>query len=171
MYAKGDGAAKDSVEAVKWYRKSADQGTADAQLNLGVMYANGEGVVKDSAEAVNWYRKAADQGNASGQVILGAMYSKGEGVPKDSAEAVKWYRKAADQWQAFAQYFLGRMYDKGEGVADWVGGVEPRSGEGWSGRPDVRRVCVGWRLRLSARCRAGPFCSEVHLCYTPQPGR
>ncbi len=53
---------KDPKEAVKWYRKAADQGHAGAQHNLGWMYANGEGGERDPKEAVKWYRKAADQG-------------------------------------------------------------------------------------------------------------
>ena len=53
--------AKDQAEAVKWYRKAAEQNLAKAQYNLGVCYAHGEGVVKDQVEAVKWYRKAAEQ--------------------------------------------------------------------------------------------------------------
>ena len=33
----------------------AEQGDAEAQLNLGIRYANGEGVPEDDAEAVKWY--------------------------------------------------------------------------------------------------------------------
>ena len=35
-YAKGEGVAKDYVEAVKWYRKAAEQNSAEAQDALGV---------------------------------------------------------------------------------------------------------------------------------------
>ena len=48
------------TEAVKWYRKAAEQGMAEAQYNLGVCYEYGEGVTKDADEAVTWYKKAAD---------------------------------------------------------------------------------------------------------------
>jgi hypothetical protein len=121
MYFNGQGVPQDYAEAVKWYRKAADQGYAEAQTNLGFMYANGHGVPQDYAEAAKWYCKAADQGNVSDQYNLGYMYSKGEGVPQDYAEAAKWYRKAADQGNADAQYNLGLMYeglilDIGEGV-------------------------------------------------------
>ena len=54
---------KDYEEAVKWYRKAAEQNYADAQVNLGVCYMEGQGVGKDYVEAVKWYRKAAEQGN------------------------------------------------------------------------------------------------------------
>src|SRR2546422_724089 len=48
------GVAKDSVEAVKWYRKAAEQNHAIAQHNLGVYYETGRGVGKDFVEAVRW---------------------------------------------------------------------------------------------------------------------
>ena len=117
MYITGDGVAKDSAEAVKWFRKAADQGKAWDQFRLGVMYDIGDRVAKDSAEAVMWYRKAADQGDVWAQDALGRMYAYGDGVPKDSVEAVKWFRKAADQGNAGAQFSLGCMYPNGEGVA------------------------------------------------------
>jgi TPR repeat protein len=44
---KGEGLRRDLVEAVKWYRKAAEQNHAGAQNNLGFCYANGEGVVQD----------------------------------------------------------------------------------------------------------------------------
>jgi TPR repeat protein len=103
-------------EAVKWYRKAAEQGDATAQYSLGLMYYNGKGVPKDDVEAVKWYRKAAEQGDATAQFYLGVMYAAGKGVPEDDVEAVKWYRKAAEQEDARAQYMLGEIYEKGNGV-------------------------------------------------------
>ncbi|MEI8182452.1 MAG: tetratricopeptide repeat protein, partial [Desulfomonile sp.] len=50
-------------EALKWYRKAADQGDAIAQRFLGFMYYEGQGVPQNYKEALKWYRKAADQGN------------------------------------------------------------------------------------------------------------
>ena len=47
MYDRGAGVAEDDREAVKWYRRAAEQGDASAQLNLGFMYSNGEGVAQD----------------------------------------------------------------------------------------------------------------------------
>ena len=72
-YNKGEGVVKDQVEAVKWYRKAADQNLAKAQYNLGVCYdgATGEGVAKDHVEAAKWYRKAAEQNYANAQNNLG----------------------------------------------------------------------------------------------------
>ena len=70
MYENGKGVVKDVTEAVKWYRKSAEQGDARAQSNLGIMYETGKGVSKDIAEAVKWYQKAAKQGYRDAQENL-----------------------------------------------------------------------------------------------------
>ena len=61
-YKNGIGVEKDPAEAVKWYRKAADQGIAKAQYNLGACYESGTGVERDPAEAARWFRMAADQG-------------------------------------------------------------------------------------------------------------
>ena len=104
------------AEAVKWYRKAAEQGDARAQCFLGFFYDNGQGVPQDYEEAVKWYRKAAEQGYAKAQYNLGVCYENGLGVPQDYAEAVKWYCKAAEQGDAKAQYNLGVCYYVGQGV-------------------------------------------------------
>ena len=57
------GVAKDEAEAVKWFRKAAEQNVADAQFSLGVCYDSGEGVAKDEVEAYKWWLLAAGQGN------------------------------------------------------------------------------------------------------------
>jgi TonB family protein len=103
-------------EAVKWYRKSAKQGEAYGQFNLGTLYLKGRGVKQSDKEAANWYRKAAEQGNANGQRLLGSMYEKGRGVKQSDKEAVKWYRKAAEQGDAYGLLYLGSTYLKGRGV-------------------------------------------------------
>jgi TPR repeat protein len=139
--------SEDYGEAMKWYRKAADQGDLFAQFGLGSMYDNGEGgvlrslcesgdlsesveflprdqqrlrrvVPQDYGEAAKWYRKAcADQGYAPAQFALAGMYYDGEGVAQDYAEAIRWYRKAAEQGNADAQYNLGLAYGSGVGVA------------------------------------------------------
>ena len=58
-YGNGEGVEKDEAESVKWYRKAAEQGNADAQYNLGCCYDNGHGVEKDQVEAYAFYNLAA----------------------------------------------------------------------------------------------------------------
>ena len=111
------GVRRDYAEAVRWYRRSADQGHALGQAFLGFMYSNGRGVQQDYGEAVRWYRGSADQGHPLGQNNLGLMYSTGRGVRQDVAEAVRWYRRSADQGHALGQANLGNMYLRGRGVS------------------------------------------------------
>jgi hypothetical protein len=94
-YAEGKDVPKDTAEAVRWYRKAADQGYRDAQCKLGVMYANGDGVPIDSAESLKWFRKAAYQEDKSAAYYLGDMYARGESVPKDEIEALAWFNISA----------------------------------------------------------------------------
>jgi TPR repeat protein len=126
-YEHGKDVAKDQVEAVKWYRKAAEQNNAEAQYNLGVCYAEGVaknerealfGAARDPGEAVKWYRKAAEQNFAKAEYNLGVCYAEGKGVAQDPVEAVKWYRKAAEQNNADAQYKLGMCFEYGRGVAE-----------------------------------------------------
>ena len=124
-YANGLGVAKDEVEAVKWYRKAAEQKYAEAEYFLGVCYDQGQGVAQDHAEAVKWYREAANQEYAEAQNELGLCYSHEpfEGLIPVRAfvKAVEWYREAANQGYAEAQYNLGFCYFLGQGVSqDYV---------------------------------------------------
>lgn len=88
---------KEYADAVRLFRKAAEQGYAPAQWKLGLCYDLGEGVAKNKEEAIRWYRKAADQGYANAQYNLGVCYQYGVGVQNNIAEARKWFQKAADQ--------------------------------------------------------------------------
>jgi TPR repeat protein len=106
------GVAKDETEAVKWFRKAAEQNVADAQCNLGVGYANGQGVTEDDAESVKWFRKAAEQNLADAQYNLGVCYGSGQGVAKDEVEAYKWWLLAAGQGNDDAKYNMTIVENK-----------------------------------------------------------
>ncbi len=88
--------AKNEAEAVKWFRKAAEQNLAIAQTSLGVRYYTDQGVTTNYVEAVKWLRKAAEQSEAQAQLGLGLCYAKGQGAAKNELEAVKWFRKAAE---------------------------------------------------------------------------
>ena len=110
------GRKADYAEAMRWYRKAADQGYARAQANIGHLYLDGLGVPRDYAEAMRWYRKAADQGYALAQTTIGSLYEDGLGVAQDYAEAMRWYRKAVDQGESWAQTDIAVLYYFGRGV-------------------------------------------------------
>ena len=64
MYENSEGVPQDYAEALRWYRRAAEQGDAIAQYDLALMYARGRGVPQDDAEAVKWLRSAVKQGDA-----------------------------------------------------------------------------------------------------------
>jgi hypothetical protein len=110
------------AEAVKWFRKAAEQGNAPAQCYLGLYYAH---IDIDEAEAVKWFRKAAEQGEPIAQGNLGELYCMGRGVPQNYAEGVKWLRKSAEQGKADSQCDLGNVFFLGKGVPqDYVEAVK-----------------------------------------------
>ena len=97
-------------EAIKWYRKAAENGDHLAQYRLGNFYDKGEGgVQQDKAEAVKWFRMGAEQNVINCQYVLGLHYENGDGVDKDMDEAVKWYREAAKNGQRDAIDALKRL--------------------------------------------------------------
>jgi hypothetical protein len=77
-------------DALEHWRRLAEQGSVNAQYNLGLMYATGRGVVRDDAEAFRWFRMAAERGDANAQINLGAMYADGLGVEPSLYDAYKW---------------------------------------------------------------------------------
>ena len=97
-------------------KQKAEQGSPDAQYNLGLTYERGEGVSQDQTEAILWFRLAAEQGVAEAQYKLGHRFAEGYGVPQGYAEAVKWYQAASEQGLAAAQIRLGLLHANGEGV-------------------------------------------------------
>jgi hypothetical protein len=116
--ARGDEAfqAQEYMESFRWYIHAANQGSAQAEQNLGFLYYNGFGVQQDYSQAALWYRKAADQGLPVGESSIGWMYQKGLGVPRNYAEALRWNRKAAEQGDMNGEQNLGRLYLFGFGV-------------------------------------------------------
>ncbi len=81
-------------KAFEWFQKSAMQGYAVAQCDLGSLYYWGRGTAKNNNKAFEWFQYSADNGYGWGQRWLGHMFHYGYGTSKDRDEALKWYRKA-----------------------------------------------------------------------------
>ena len=69
------------AEAVKWYRRGAEQGHAMAQSSLGFIFANGQGVQQDLSMADFWVEKAASQDYKPTKLVLEYLRSKEVKVP------------------------------------------------------------------------------------------
>jgi len=95
-------------------REFERDGSAEAQMMLGIMYFKGQGVKQDKKKAAELLLKAAERGNVIAQLNLGFMYEDGEGVDPDAKEAAKWYRRAAAQGDVDAQQGLRSLLVKNE---------------------------------------------------------
>ncbi len=64
---------EDVAEAVRLFRKSAEQGYALAQYNLGLMHSGRKGLPQDFIETYAWLTLAAEAGVEDAQKIIEIM--------------------------------------------------------------------------------------------------
>jgi TPR repeat protein len=88
MYKYGEGVPQDNAEAEKWYRAAAEQGYANAQLNLGSMYDNGKAVIQENGETVKWEGLSSDQETAGERTML---FSSVTNILNDTVSAHMWW--------------------------------------------------------------------------------
>ena len=99
------------------YLELAEQGDAEAQVQLGRCYYIGKGGVEENGtEAFKWFLKAAEQNNGQAFYYLGQCYKFGSGVEKNLNEAISMYKRAVELEYNYAAYTLGQLYDDGEYV-------------------------------------------------------
>ena len=89
---------QDYAEAVKGYRKAADQGDAEAQLNLGVSYASGQGVPQDYVEAHKWSNLSAASATDK-EIRDTATHNRDFIASKMTADQVAEAQKLAREWK------------------------------------------------------------------------
>lgn len=118
MYETGDELPKNSIEALKWYRKAADVGDAEAALRVTrLLLAPGRNPSQEEyAEVRQRCQDAAKRSLSPGAYCMVLIYRQGIGVPKDPIESMKWLGRAADLGHPRAVLELGEAYWKGEGV-------------------------------------------------------
>ncbi len=54
-------------DAMRWYQRAAEAGSAKAQFYLGMLHETGTNRPIDATEAARWFAKAARQGHALAQ--------------------------------------------------------------------------------------------------------
>jgi hypothetical protein len=99
--------------AVKWNRRSAEHGSADAQGALGYLLSEGIGVKRDSREALLWMRRAFLNGETFAAPNNIAITYRQIG---NLRQAVRWFNKCADLGDDDALVQLGVHYYWGKGV-------------------------------------------------------
>lgn len=111
----------DDPQQIERFYERAEQGSAVAQMALGIAHQQGWGVIQDYEEAVKWYTKSATQDFPAAQHHLATMYAHGLGVLQNNESAVHWLSEAANGGFALSQFTLGSLYAAGEHVSqDYV---------------------------------------------------
>ena len=105
------------LQALKWFRLSADQGHLGSLCQLGCFREHGYcGVRVDDREAYSWYQKAVDGGYKYGATYLIKLHKKHEDYPIDYAKVAPLLQKAtANDIESMILY--GELLENGLGVA------------------------------------------------------
>nr|WP_283808437.1 CHAT domain-containing protein [Bradyrhizobium sp. AS23.2] len=130
MFRDGTGVAKDEARAVELYRRAADHGFVQAELDIAFMYVNGRGVERDMAQATAWFLKAAKANNGFAMMELGWLSRYGSEQPRDDIKAYVWYRLAIQAGNNDAHYWLGDLLANAGNTADsklWTASSQARN--------------------------------------------
>lgn len=94
-------------EKIQELHRSAENGDADAQLELANRLRLGRGIDCNKEEAVRWLSKAAEQNNSEAIYELGRCAEDGIGMTRSEVKAAQYYQSAAQLGHAKAQYAYG----------------------------------------------------------------
>ena len=117
MYERGEGVLQNFVEAVRWFRGAAEQGSVPAMARLGEIYLVGL-AAPDTATPASLTHMTSGAGRNS---LLNRMYPQGTAISQDPVDAAQWNARAAAHGDAAAlehpagQLGLGMLYAGGYG--------------------------------------------------------
>ncbi len=103
-------------EALEFFLKAADKGSANAINAIALYYYEGLGHERHLQKAAQWFKYAADMGYASAQRNYADCLRKGEGIRKNEVEAFSWYLRAAEKDNIKSQHMVGECYLNGWGI-------------------------------------------------------
>lgn len=110
LYARGQGVARDLVQARAWLEKAAAGGDAYALYALGRAMEDGHGPAQpDFTRAADLYRQAAEKGHPLAGLRYGLALNDGAGIRKDPAAAQRWLTFAQERGVPEAALAMGDM--------------------------------------------------------------
>ena len=107
---------KNSDEAIKLLKATAEKDHPVGKYLLGYAYLKGISVPKNNRKAVENIRFAADKGYDEAQYMIGYLYERGWGVPQNYNNALKYYNRSASQGNLSAIFMLGELYAHGQKI-------------------------------------------------------
>ena len=94
---------------LRYLKRAAYAGQADALYQLGELFATGKDVEKNYQSSFGYYLMSALRGHAGAQYKLGVHYYLGWGTPQDFENALKWMSRSARQGYVMAQVKLAEL--------------------------------------------------------------
>ena len=104
------------AEALRWYRKAAEQGIVEAKCRLGEMLLFGDtGIPSDQtvkanpSEGIRWTFEAATNRNAKAFLNMSKAFDKGVGLNTNMIQAYAWLQLYADNSNTMGRVLLNQM--------------------------------------------------------------
>lgn len=108
----GDGVATDTIAAVFWIKKAADQKLTSALYNYGIMLINGWGTEWNPFKAYDNFLLAAEAGMNQAQYVVGVLNTDNLIVPRNWNESYYWIKKSSDNGYEPAKEILKDIASK-----------------------------------------------------------
>lgn len=105
--------ARDYGAAREAYQQAANQGSAAAMVNLGILFEKGQGVSRNATEARLNYERAARAGSGMGAFCYATTLDNGIGGASDLSNALQWYQRAESLGHAGARGAAARLRASG----------------------------------------------------------
>ena len=116
MYELGIKLPVDGSKALALYKKSADQGYANAQYRLAISMLYGKNAERDEKLGREWLSAAAGNGHQIAQSLLTNLTNQEGGFGAGNSIAVSWYLERAVAGNAEAALSLGKIFEHGWGA-------------------------------------------------------
>ncbi|MFS8036644.1 tetratricopeptide repeat protein [Xanthobacter sp. AM11] len=158
MLLDGNGVARDSQAALRWFRIAADAGSLDGLNMVGRCHEFGWGVPPDRAEAARHYRDAAARGHAWAQFNLASLLLDAEDFAANPTPALQWFVRSARGGNPKAMAMVGRFLEHG-----WGRHARPAAARRW-----YRRAAMGGDYRGQfdfARTRWEDGCAQEAITW------
>jgi len=108
--------ASDIIQWYEYTRKSAEQGYAPAEYEIGVCYKIGRLLEENQDTAKYWIERSAKQGYSMAQYVMGNILREDTRIESNERLSAYYYLESAKQGYPAAQLNLGICYYNGTGL-------------------------------------------------------
>ena len=102
------------ADALGWYERAAELGSAKSALNAGNAHSNGLGTSADHSKARYYYTIAAGAGISTALHNLAVLFFDGKGGSVDKEAAFKYFSAAAQQGSFLSSQSIAKMIAEGD---------------------------------------------------------